>query len=189
MKKKVCTTALKRNLLVFGIVAIIAVLFAVGVFFAFKAVLGISPQIYDENAVSGVPDITEGTNEYTWIDNPEVGNVAVCLKAVADGSRKRVAINLTVSEDVVAPVKIEAYEVIFYYDSEGKLAYRQGKLVGETGFVKAGEHVVYMELKKKLDPAEFNGDQYPVLIKVAARDDETGKSVATYFIQGAFYLE
>ncbi|MBQ2732899.1 MAG: hypothetical protein IJF74_01965 [Clostridia bacterium] len=46
-----------------------------------------------------------------------------------------------------------------------------------------------MELEKKLDPDKFNGEQYPVLIKIAARDDETGKSVATYFVQGAFYLE
>ena len=189
MKRQICTTALKRNLLIAAVVAVILAAFAVGVFFAFKAVLGISPQIYDENAVSGTPDISEGTDEYTWVDNPEVGGVAMCLKAVADSSRKRVGVYLTVSEDAVASVKVEAYEVIFYTDSEGKLAYRQGELVGETGFVRAGEYVVYMELEKKLDPDKFNGEQYPVLIKIAARDDETGKSVATYFVQGAFYLE
>ena len=77
----------------------------------------------------------------------------------------------------------------WYVDEKGELGYNTGKKIGETGFVKAGEYVVFMDLTKKLDPKEFNGDQYPVIIKVGVRDEETGISVSTFFLQGAFYLE
>jgi hypothetical protein len=161
----------------------------VGIFFAFKAILNISPNIYDENAIKGAPDIAVDENAYTWIDHPEAGKVALCLKAVADESRKRVGVYLTAPEDARGSIKIEAFDVEFYVDEKGELGYNTGKKIGETGFVKAGEYVVFMDLTKKLDPKEFNGDQYPVIIKVGVRDEETGISVSTFFLQGAFYLE
>ncbi len=177
-RRKICTTALRRNLLFGTLGALLLIGFLVGAFFGIRAVLRLSPKLYEENTYSGMPDLELGEDGFVEIDNPEVCRVYLCQKPKRQG--KELAIYLTNPAENDCSVRVEVFEVVFSQDEEGQTTYAPGEKLGETYFVKPGEYLPIMKIQGKQTDKEL-----PLLIKIGARDNETGVSLGTFYVQGS----
>lgn len=180
---KVCVTELKRKIMLYALLAAFAAVISIGAFFMFRFVLGLSPKIYDENVLPGLPDIQDGGDGYTEIAHPDVCTVYICQKPVMiNGSGLRVYLTNPAGHSY--SVKIEIYEVVFYKDEEGNVTYKPGDKIGQSDFVKSGSYLEYVKVKGKQTENEK-----PLLIKIAARDDSSGVSLGYFMIQASMMLQ
>lgn len=175
--RSVCTTQLKRNIRI----GALAVLLAAAVLAAAYALYTREPELLDPNALPGEPVALEDAYGYSQLAPQGVPCVVrLCGSPKIDG--KDVYLNLTSPEGNVYLVRAEVYSVAVETDpSTGEKKPVPDKLLGKTGFIRPGTYVEKLRLDKGL-----SGGENSVYIKLALRDEESGRSGGSFYVGTTF---
>ena len=171
-KRNICYTALRRNLwLTFVSVLTVSVSIAL-----FVCMLGVKPALFDENSMAGAPEDIAKENGYTNFRAEGVCDVILCGNPVITG--KTAKFYLTNPAQNTVCIRAEIYAADLAYDSAGNITdAKPGKLLGKSGFIRPGEYVEDIVLKKGL-----KADSVRVMIKIATYDEESGASNGFFYV-------
>lgn len=176
-KSNICYTALKRRIF-FCIIAAIISAIAIALF---AYMMSIKPQIFDKSAVSGTPSGISEEKGYTEFKADGVCSAVLC--GAPDIENKTVKLFLTNPADNDVCIRAEIYIADIEYGADGKIAgATPGKLLGKSGFIRPGEYVEDIKLKKDL-----KDDMTYIMIKIATYDIETKSSKGFFYVNTIFY--
>lgn len=141
-------------------VAVLAAVFAVAVIIMIvalsvpkKAERGeFVPPAFDSSAVTGIPEVPEGLGYSAPFQEGMAYRFAVCGNVLMDG--KQALVYFT------NPAENETWTKLRIYDESGNV-------LGETGLIKPGEYVQYVELDKELTPGT------PIKLKIMGYEPDT----------------
>jgi hypothetical protein len=173
--KAICATALKQNIRIGLLIFLALAVVGTGLFFLFDLAFSVSPKIYDEDALAGEPDLVLGENDFREIIHPEICTVRFCEKPIL-GSDGKLRVYLTNPAGQKSSLKIDVYAVIEKPNSEGKIEYAPGELLGSSYFVRPGEYLPTVEIKGNHEKNE------KIYLKISSRDNETGESHGFFYV-------
>ena len=171
--RRVCHTSYKQQIPLAVAILLILVLAVV----LFLLMLRIGPDHFEDEAVVGVPVVTDAeTYGYESYDAIGVAKAALCgMPKIIDG--RDVQFYLTNPEDNTVAIKLEVYTPKFVPKSDGTYEPVPDVLLGESGFVRPGEYVETVRLHKPLKEPRTN-----VMIKISTLDETTGRSHGYFFV-------
>ena len=141
-------------------VTVLAAVFAVAVIIMIVALLApkeaergeFVPPAFDSSAVTGIPEVPEGLGYSAPFQEGMAYRFAVCGNVTMDGRQALVYFT--------NPAENETWTKLRIYDESGNV-------LGETGLIKPGEYVQYVELNKELAPGT------PIKLKIMGYEPDT----------------
>lgn len=110
------------------------------------------PPAFDSSAVTGIPEVPEGLGYSAPFQEGMAYRFAVCGNVMMDG--KQALVYFT------NPAENETWTKLRIYDESGNV-------LGETGLIKPGEYVQYVELNKELASGT------PIKLKIMGYEPDT----------------
>lgn len=141
-------------------VIVLAAVFAVAVIIMIAALLApkeaergnFVPPAFERSAVTGNPEVPEGLGYSAPFQEGMAYRFAVCGNVTMDGRQALVYFT--------NPAENETWTKLRIYDENGNV-------LGETGLIKPGEYVQYVELDKELAPGT------PIKLKIMGYEPDT----------------
>ena len=169
---KICYTSMRRTI-AFILVAVIMTAVAVG---AFLWMLSIEPDIYDKNSKMGIPEAIPAEKGYTYYPAQDICDIWICGNPDFDGKNVDFFLTNPESNEGIS-IRVEVYSIAYSYDENGNRSNPQpDELLGKSGFVRMGEYVQTVTLKKEIK------EQTPVILKVGTYLEESGKSNGFFYV-------
>lgn len=110
------------------------------------------PPAFDSSAVTGTPEVPEGLGYSAPFQEGMAYRFAVCGNVLMDGQQALVYFT--------NPAENNTWTKLRVYDENGNV-------LGETGLIKPGEYVQYVELDKELAPGT------PIKLKIMGYEPDT----------------
>lgn len=110
------------------------------------------PPAFDSSAVTGIPEVPEGLGYSAPFQEGMAYRFAVCGNVLMDGKQALVYFTNPAENDTWTKLRV--------YDESGNV-------LGETGLIKPGEYVQYVELGKELAPGT------PIKLKIMGYEPDT----------------
>ena len=110
------------------------------------------PPAFDSSAVTGIPEVPEGLGYSAPFQEGMAYRFAVCGNVTMNGRQALVYFT--------NPAENETWTKLRIYDENGNV-------LGETGLIKPGEYVQYVELNKELAPGT------PIKLKIMGYEPDT----------------
>ena len=170
--QKICYTSLKQTLFI-TLIGVLIVAFAIGIF---VWILSIEPPFFDEESKVGFPQEIPKEKGFSYFNEADVCAAYLCQNPDFDG--KNADLFFTSPEENEGYfIRVEVYTVDYLYDENGKkTGTKLGDLLGKSGFIRPGEYVETVHLKKKLKEQTF------VALKVGVYEEATGRNRGSMLI-------
>ncbi len=169
---KICYTSLRRTV-IFVLAAVLLLSVAVGIFLW---MMTLEPAFFDENAKLGMPEAIPAERGYSFYPAEDICDVYICGNPEVNGKNIGVFLTNPESNDGIY-IRVEIYSQNVVYDENGnKTQTLPDELLGKSGFIRPGEYVEYVKLKKAIK------EHTPVVIKVATYLEETGLSNGFFYV-------
>ena len=171
---RICVTSLKRNIL-YGLV--VALLFAVGIIL-FLRMLDVEPDYHDNGALPGTPSIDEASG-YRVYSAPGICDVGLCGEPRIEG--RDVYLYLTNPASNTVSMKIEFFTPLMVQQANGKYEPVPDVLLGESKFIRPGEYLETVRLKKALADEKTN-----IMMKISTLNEKDEKSEGFFYVNTVF---
>lgn len=172
---RICMTSLKRNIL-YGLMVVL--ILAVGIAL-FVLMLGVEPDHHDSGAVVGTPTVTDEARGYRVYSAPGVCDVGLCGEPRIEG--RDVYLYLTNPASNTVSLKIEFFTPLMVQQANGSYEPVPDVLLGESEFIRPGEYVEIVRLKKALADEKTN-----VMMKVSTLNEEEERSEGFFYVNTVF---
>ena len=167
-------TALRLLLAVFVTTVVVA---------AFVLLLGMKPELLDDERQTGIPSAIPEENGYTSYSAEGICEVVLCGNPEVHG--KEVQLWLTNPETNSVWLRAELWSVAFTYDTAGKItAASPDKMLGKTGFIRPGEYVETVMLSRELQE-----ERTYVMIKISTYVESTRTSEGFFYINTSLFRQ
>lgn len=175
--RSMCYTSLRRNIII-GAIILFATAAAITVF---VMMLSVKPDFFEKNSVAGVPNDIADERGYSTFGAKDICFVSLCGNPETEGKKVKLYLTNPDTNDVL--LRAEIYSVKFSYDENGKItSAAPDKLLGKSGFLRPGEYVEDINLKRNL-----KDDMTYVMIKISSYIEETGTSGGFFYINTAIF--